>query len=245
MKQLHYNILLLFTIFFININAKADTWKGACETDFPPYNYQKNGQNIGMDTKIVELVMKKMKNITYSFETFPWARVLKTLEEGNIDFAWQFVDTPERREKFILVGPIRDGKTVFIVPRDSNIKDWKNLEDFKGKTFAVVREFKYTSEFDNSTLFTKEISNNNKQLIKKLAEKRVDIAIGDFNTLTYEATETNYLDKIRFLNTPLKVVPRYIAFSKKNADKAKMFQKQLDIEKNTPEYNEIIQKYSK
>ncbi|WP_186644509.1 substrate-binding periplasmic protein [Fluviispira vulneris] len=237
------NILILYFISFIPVYSE-EVWKGACEANFPPYNYIKDGKMVGMDTEIVELVMHKI-GVKYTKETYPWQTVVNYLEDNEIDFVWQMVETKERRNKFILIGPIREGIMVFMVRTDSNLKDWKKLEDFKLQKIGVVKGFNYTKEFDQNNNLNKVEFTNNHKLIQKLLEKDVDVIIGDLATLTYEAKEHEVFDKVRFLPSSIKKVPRFVAFSKKNINKSILFQQGLNNVIKSQEYKDIIDKYSK
>jgi hypothetical protein len=63
---------------------------------------------MGMDYEIIDLIMKQLK-IKYSVKNESWDDVVSLLSDDDIDFAWQFVPTPERKKLFYLVGPIRNG----------------------------------------------------------------------------------------------------------------------------------------
>ena len=235
--------ILFFNIYFsLNIYS-SEVLNGGCEADYPPYNFYSNNKIVGIDTDIVTFVLNKM-GVHYKFETYPWSRVLVLLQKNELDIAWQFVDSPERRKDFNLAGPIRNGETVFFVPADSKIKNWKQLSDFKGMSIGIVRGYKYSDEFDNNMELKKEESNSNQTLVLKTLGKRVDISIGDKNTILYILKTTNNLNKIRILEKPLKVVPRYVGFSKNNLQLSKKFQATLDKFFNKNEYDKIVKKYS-
>ena len=235
-------ILFLFNIYFsLNIYSN-DFLKGGCESDFPPYNFYANNKLVGIDTEIVSLVLNKM-DVHFTVETYPWSRVILLLQKHELDFAWQFVETPERKKEFNLAGPIRSGETVFFVPIDSKIKSWNNLSDFKNLVIGTTRGYKYSDEFDNNKDLKKQESNSNQTLVLKTIGKRVDLSIGDKNTILYIFKTTNNLNKIRFLEKPLKIVPRFVGFSKNNLQLSKKFQLTLEKLINKKEYNDIIKKY--
>ncbi len=165
------------------------------------------------------------------------------LQKHELDFAWQFIDSPERRKDFNLAGPIRSSETVFFVPIDSKIKSWNQLSDFKNLIIGTARGYKYSDEFDNNKDLEKEESNSNQTLVLKTIGKRVDLSIGDKNSILYILKTSNNLNKIRFLEKPLKIVPRFVGFSKNNIQLSKKFQLTLDKIINKKEYNDIKNKY--
>ncbi len=240
--MLKYCKTIIYILFLIPQNLFAIDWVGACERDYPPYNFIENGKYLGIDTEIVTLVMKKLK-INFSIQTDSWDTVYRNLKENKYDFAWQFVDTPARRKLFHFVGPIRYGLDVFVVKSNSNITNWKNMQDFDGMKAGVIKTYNYDHKFDTAKNFTKVQFNNMNELLKGLINNKVDFIIGDFNTILFIANKNNYNDKIRFLPSSIKKVPRYIAFSKKSKHKALYFDIKLKEIINSKEYNDIIEKY--
>jgi polar amino acid transport system substrate-binding protein len=99
-------ILFLFNIYLSFNIYSIDLLKGGCESDFPPYNFYQNKKLVGIDTEIVNLVLNKL-GVYFTVETYPWSRVILLLQKHEIDFAWQFVETTERKKEFNLAGPIR------------------------------------------------------------------------------------------------------------------------------------------
>jgi polar amino acid transport system substrate-binding protein len=241
-KYLNYFLYFLFCVFFMQ-NSFSEEWKGACETNYPPFNYIKNGTRVGMDYEIIALVMKKL-GIGYSIRNDSWDKVILLLKEDEIDFVWQFVPTSERHKLFYLVGPIRYGLHVFMVRNNSVMTNWHSLSDFEHKKIGVVKEYNYTSEFDKYKEFSKVEFANNEELISGLIEGFVDAIIGDYYTLSFVSRIHSYSSLIRFLPSSVKTIPRYVAFSKKNKEKSIKFSKALQELIHSKEYQAIIDKYS-
>ena len=229
-------------IFFCQKTYSVE-WRGACEINFPPFNYiDKNGKKVGMDTEIIDLVMKKIGS-PFSIQTVPWNEVFNLLQNEKVDFAWQFVGTPERKKLFHLVGPFRYGFDVFMVKKNSKILNWNALTDFNGKKAGVIKEYSYTHEFDQYKGFEKKGFNNIEDLAAGLVRGEVDFIIGDFYSLTYVSRKYHYGNNIRFLPSSIKKVPRYIAFSKRNKSKSIIFENALNEVMKTKDFQDIIAKY--
>ncbi|APJ03787.1 substrate-binding periplasmic protein [Silvanigrella aquatica] len=239
-------ILRIFIIFLFIMSVSssfAEEWKGACEKNYPPFNYINKNKKLGMDYEIINLVMRKL-GVKYSVHNDSWDKVHALLKDEEVDFAWQFVSTPERQKLFYLVGPIRYGLHAFMVRKSSTMINWHKLSDFDKKRIGIVRKYNYTTEFDNYKNFTKVEFANNNDLIIGLTKGFVDAIIGDFYTLSFEARTNNYTKQVRFLPSSVKKIPRYVAFSKKNKDKSIAFGNALKTLIQTAEYKEIIKKYS-
>jgi polar amino acid transport system substrate-binding protein len=223
--------------------AAAETWTVVCEEEFPPYNYVEDGKKTGIDTEIVYAVLKEI-DVTPAHDVLPWNRVVAMLDQNQTDLAYQFVGTPERMERYSMIGPIRVGHTVFAVPADSAVA-FDTLDDLKGKTIGLVQGFSYSKEFNEAGFLTKDISaTNNETLVRKLAAKRYDVIIGDFNTLNFLAARNHLSDQIRFLPKIYQDVPRYVAFPKQRADKAARFQAGLVAVQARGEIDAILKRWS-
>jgi polar amino acid transport system substrate-binding protein len=223
--------------------SAAEQWTVVCEEEFPPYNYVEDGKKTGIDTEIVDVVLKQL-DVTPVHEVLPWNRVIATLDQNQADLAYQLAGTPERFERYAMVGPHRVGRTVFATPADSPLT-YDKLEDLKGKTIGVVQGFSYAKEFNEAGWLTKDTSaTNNETLVRKLAAKRYDVIIGDFNTLSFLAARHKLTDQIRFLPKIYQEVPRYIAFPKQRADKAERFKTALEAVKARGEIDAILTRWS-
>ena len=241
-KYITYLLYILLANFLIQESYSVE-WKAACETNYPPFNYIKNGKKVGMDYEIIDLVMKKI-GIKYTVRNDSWDEVSSLLKDEEIDFAWQFVPTKERQKQFYLVGPIRYGLHVFMVRNNFVMTNWHSLADFDHKKIGVVKEYNYTPEFDKYKDFSKIEFANNEDLVAGLIEGFVDVIIGDYYTLSYVSRSNNYTSMIRFLPSSLKSTPRYVAFSRNNKEKSIKFDEALKELIKSKEYQEIIDKYS-
>ena len=235
----------LFLCAFFTINGRyccAETWTAACEVFFPPYNFVGgSGGPEGLDTEIVKAVMKEI-GVELKLKTVPWERVVRMLNRGEVDFAYQFVGVPSRFERYIMIGPFRHGKTVFAVRDDSVLYAYRDLRDLTGRKIGVVKGYSYTEEFDSADYLEKVETAGSEVMVKRLAAGQLDMIIGDLMTLTYVAKNQRSYDKIRFLDRVLRVVPRYIAFNKTEPYKAGRFEEGLIGIKKNGTYDRIMSK---
>src|SRR5262249_22937948 len=113
------------------------------------------------------------------------------------------------------------------------------------KTIGLVQGFSYSKEFNEAGFLTKDISaTNNEMLVRKLAAKRYEVIIGDFNTLNFLATRNNLSEQIRFLPKVYQDVPRYVALPKQRADKAERFRVALEALKARGEIDAILKRWA-
>ncbi|MEI7606469.1 MAG: transporter substrate-binding domain-containing protein, partial [Rhodospirillaceae bacterium] len=187
-------ILALLTFSLASTGSRAEVWTVTSEERFPPYNFSQDGKRAGMDTEIVEAVLARM-GVTASHVAVPWNRVVASLDQNETDLAFQFVGTPERIEKYAMIGPFRTGRTVFVVRADSPLS-YNSLEDLRGHTVGTVNGFSYTPEFDAATFIVREPATTSLIALNKLLAGRSDAVIGDLYTLVHLARQAGFSDKL-------------------------------------------------
>lgn len=206
--------------------AHSESWSAIAESDFPPYNFLEGDTLVGIDADIVSAVEAQL-GLDFSVETAPWKRVVNAVDNGDVTFGFQFVGTPERFEKYNMVGPIRNGETVFMIRIGEDIR-YNSLSDLNAYTIGVVNGYSYSTEFDAAEGLNKQAVNSNDLNVKKLINKRIDMIVGDRMALAYIAKSLGVSDQVEFIDRPLKVVPRYVAFAKEISSEAERFQSVLD-----------------
>ncbi len=237
--------LALFTLLVGTLSCRlvyAEVWQVAGDETFPPYVYEENDRVVGIHADIARAVLDKLQ-VDYELKTYPWKRVINMTDNALVTFSLSWVESVERFEKYLMVGPIQYGRTVFMVRKDSSI-EFNELSDLKGYKIGMISGYTYSMEFKVATFLNKEAATvDNAQLISKLLAKRVDVIIGDESTLSFEAKKLHVSHEIKILPKPLKVVSRYVAFPKVFAKQAALFSNELAEFKNEKEYQEIINRY--
>ncbi|MEH6458293.1 substrate-binding periplasmic protein [Chitinimonas sp. JJ19] len=233
----------LLGLLLLAMPALAAPWVVASDEAFPPYAYldTKTRQPAGMDTEIVRAVLEAASQ-PYQIQLYPWERVKKMLDFKQVDMAYQFVGTPERMEKYRLVGPIRNGVTVLMTRRDGPA-DYQTLEDLSPYIVGTVLGFSYTETFDKAALKKDAGATSPLQLVQKLIARRVDVIIGDKAQLLYLARELGAEKDLRILGQPLAEVPRYVGFPKDEAIKAQRFADGLEKIRRDGTLDKILSKW--
>ncbi|WP_370153975.1 substrate-binding periplasmic protein [Ferrovibrio sp.] len=191
--------------------SPAESWRVACDENFPPYNYVEAGRVVGLDAEIVSAIVRQA-GAEPKLLPLPWNRVQQLLEQGDLDAAFQFVGRPERFEKYHMVGPHRSGQTVFAVRQESDLADYGGLAGLRGRRIGMVQGYTYGAAFDTATDLDKDAAaGSNGQLVRMLVAGRVEVIIGDRETLSFEARRAGLRERIRFLPRAFAEVPRYIA----------------------------------
>jgi polar amino acid transport system substrate-binding protein len=224
--------------------ASAASWTVASESNFPPYCFNKKGVRSGIDVEIVEAVLTSM-GINPRHRAAAWPEVVTAVEQGQAEVGIQFVWSKEREEKLALIGPHRVGQTVLLV-RDGDKLVFDSMASLHGKRVGVVQGFKYLPEFDADEKIKKLPAANNLQLLRRLVNKRVDVIIGDRDSLAALAQIEGSNRLVRVLEKPLAEVPRFIAMPKgtpERDEKVARFKKAYEAVVANGTVEKILAKY--
>lgn len=187
--------------------------------NIPPFVFKENGKLTGISIDIVnELARRGGFEIT--IETYPWARVLRQLENGQVDGAFSLYEKEERKRYCLYTGLIHYDE-LCIATKEEKQFQYTGIESLYGKVVGKGRSVFVSDEFDtavregNITLL--EIDDMNMSNIKMLHADRLDAVIGSPQALLYYTKVLGY-DDIVLLPTPLKEkIPAYFVLSKHSA----------------------------
>ncbi|XQE66250.1 substrate-binding periplasmic protein [Pseudomonas sp. P3C3] len=239
MRSLPLLLLVLFSAL-----ATAETWRVVGDEQFAPYSFVTIDDDTprGVDVELIQAIMQAGA-IDYQLRLYPWERVKRMLDRGEVEMAFQFAGTPERKAQYELAGPIRTGSTVFMTSHKISLKDWKTLDDFTPFVIGQVRGYAYESNFDKAELRRDTSAQNPRQLVSMLLAGRIDIIVGDRTQLLYFIQEQRAHSSVRLLPTPLVEMPRYVAFAKGDSQRARQFDAALDKVRASGELEKILRKW--
>lgn len=222
----------------------AEPWQVVGDDQFAPYSFLPADDDTprGLDVELVEAVLREADQ-DYRLRLYPWARVKLMLERGEADMAFQFAGTPERREQYELVGPLRTGTTVFMTTAKLALQDWRELTDLEPFVVGQVRGYAYETAFDQADLRRDTSASNPRQLVSMLLAGRIDLIVGDREQLMYFVREQRAEEPVRVLPTPLVRMPRYVAFAKGDAVRAERFAAALERLRGSGALEAILQRW--
>jgi polar amino acid transport system substrate-binding protein len=246
----NYISFLCFGLLICAVTAKATTLE-LVTLQYPPYQYEENGQIKGMVVEIVKEVFRRMQQ-PVNIRLMPWARSIKMIETGTADAIFTTYKTAEREVFADYSKVVLMPQTVALfVLKDADIKFDGDLQKLASYSFGVVNKVSYGDVFDNAVknnlIKAPDTTNTGEQNIDKLLAKRFDILVsnryGALNILKHK----DAMDKVRELTPEVQAIPSYIAFSKKrNLDSVReKFDKILLEIKKDGTYEKIIHEYSK
>ncbi|QEL57893.1 amino acid ABC transporter substrate-binding protein [Chromobacterium paludis] len=195
--------------------ATAAPWQLVADESFEPYSYlaadEKTPQ--GLDVELVSAVMRETGQ-PFRITLLPWERVKQRLALKQADAGFVFTGTAARRAEYELVGPLRQGETVFLTLNNGALRDWRSLDDLKPYLIGQVHGYAYDTAFDQAQLNRDTHAASPRQLVAMLLAGRVDLIVGDKVQLLYFAQQLHAGGQVRVLPKPLVEMPRYVAFAK-------------------------------
>lgn len=216
-------LLCCCLILFLPI-AVAEPWRVLGDQQFAPYSFvtADDDRPQGLDVELVTAILKEA-DVEYQLRLYPWQRVKRMLSRGEADMAFQFAGTPQRHAEYLVVGPIRNGSTVFITRTQTALQDWQELDDLSPYLIGQVRGYSYEQAFDHADLSRDSSAQNPRQRVSMLLAGRIDIIVGDHEQLIYFLREQRAEQQVRVLPRALVEMPRYVAFAKTDTVRAEQF----------------------
>jgi len=219
--------------------ARAETWTMVSEDDVPPFVSIDHGHKVGLDVDLVGAVLREV-GVEVEHRGVPWNRVLQLLDRGKVDLGFPFVASPEYSARYILVGPIRLGRSALVGVAGTRI-EFKEFSDLKRFVVATVQGYAYSPAFDHAAGLRKDqTATSQLLLLKKLIAERDDLIAGDADTLKALAEREGLTRRIAFLPHLIEEAPRYVAFPKDRADKAARFGAALERVRASGELDRIL-----
>jgi len=239
-------LCLLIAILSVPASAK-ELRVGLAELDYPPFYFETNGEYHGAALDISMAVAKKLGH-ELVFVRAPWGRIQAYLRSGSIDMMILYFKTKERARDVIYtkIPHINESSDLFILSNE-DIEFEGQLNDLVAYKFGYVRGYSHGAEFDNAKHLSKHSFANEEQLIKGLANGRIDIGVGNKQTIIKHTVLLKLNQKIRFLSPSLHVGKNYIAFSKTRKDAQELedeFSSQLKVFMKSDKYRTILKKYN-
>ncbi|MCP4162179.1 MAG: amino acid ABC transporter substrate-binding protein [Deltaproteobacteria bacterium] len=113
-------VILSLMILIINTHVRAERKLLIVAESWPPFEFVKGGEAVGIDVDIVKAIFSKM-NIEFEIEFYPWKRAWFMVEKGQADAV--FSTSRKEFRKPYLYYPKEDmweSNYVFFKNKDSN-----------------------------------------------------------------------------------------------------------------------------
>ena len=225
--------------------VRADDYQVVTE-EWPPYNYQENGQITGMTTEIVRAIMA-LTGDHFEILMLPSMRTTYLLNSRPKTIVYSLFRTPEREALYKWVGPIAE-ESIYPYQMADAQQPVNTLEQLHQAPRITTRQAGLIPDWLQARGFTNldRSANSNQQLYRMLLAKRTDLIVGD--TAAGVAYNSRQLDiptgTLRQIPVELYRSALYIAFSHDCDDKVvNAWSSALDRLRQTGALARIIQRY--
>ena len=246
--------LLLTLALFGAVGARAQTLDELTiiTENYPPYNFQKDGELRGMAVDLMVEMLKRSGSTLgrSSIKLWPWARGYRQVLRKNGTVLFSTTRTAQREKLFAWVGPISPTTIALIARKDRGIelRDVAAAKKFKiGVIIDDVGEQLLLKEgFDVRNLDRVSGSDVTLLSIKKLAMGRIDLWSYESNVAMWEIKDKGFdpgdFEVVHILGGG----ELYYAFNPGTAPEliARM-QRALDAIKEDGTYRDIVARYVK
>lgn len=242
----------LFVLMFPFAFIPQYSW-GICESldynggdDWYPFFYRGNQVSFGIASDALTIAAEKIKQPLEFRESMPWMRQLLELKYGRLDIIAGTTELPNSHDEFIFSPPVTYAHLTVFSRQDSQL-DVTEISDLRGLRGAKLIGMDFDKEVKNFALkeLILEKAMTLESLFKMLNYGRVDYVIA------YEQTGLRYLKKLGLERV---IISHEIALSsdsvhimaaKKNAciKHLEGIFKQIEILKQTQQFNDVLDKY--
>lgn len=228
-----------------------DTFVVGFDAAFPPYGYKDdNGEYVGFDLDLAQEVCDR-NGWELKKQPIDWDSKDMELSSGTIDCIWNGFTMNGREDKYAWSEPYVDNSQVIVVPEDSDVKDFKDLE---GKMVEV--------QADSSALHTLESDDEDEGGQAKLAATFgalnqvadyntafMDLESGACDAIAMDVGVANYQIEsrdggFRILDEKISTEQYGIGFKKGNEELRDKVQKTLDEMAEDGALDKIVEKWA-
>ena len=243
--KLSFTTLFLIFISFSSLSNQV-TELTCYSTTFAPYSFIEKGIVKGANIDVITAISKQI-NITVTFKTLPWQRLIKNIAANKIGCAAAFFKSSGRFNNMVfMTEPLSiTDYTLFIQKADAD--KYKSLKDFAGASIGVNRGFKTTAEFEQAVtqgLIKKYDVGNEQQSLQMLSTARLAGVLTDKNVGLFNIKNMG-LENLIPIKPSLKSIPVFLVFSKQHQDSGlvEQFNRALFKMKADGTYQKLFNKY--
>ncbi len=211
------NYIFILLGFFLHLSiGHAENYKFATSV-YPPFQYLEDGKPKGYKLDILNEAFKRAGH-TYEIEFLPWARVLKYIENGNVDFTtgeWKRSRTDYANYSEV---PLFNSTISLFTNKDRNIAYAGDLTRLKDYAIITVNKYSYGRSFnkaiDEGILTNIYSTPTPESSVAMLQYGRGDILISNRHLAIAIARNAGHADNLLELTPPISINPTHIIYSK-------------------------------
>lgn len=138
-------LLLLFTLIF-GCHLQAESIR-LTNGEWSPY-LGRNLPHHGVASRIVAEAFA-LQGVEVRWEFYPWARALRSAEQGKSDGAAVWLRSPEREAQFFISDPVVDSN-YYLFHRKDHPFDWQQVSDLQNQRIGGAIDYDYGIAFQQA-----------------------------------------------------------------------------------------------
>lgn len=186
---------------------------------YPPYEFYDNGEMTGAG---IEVIRKAFDRLGYDYEIkpYPWARMIKMMQDGELDVIVNIYETTERNDYiYFSETPYVVVPYVFFKRKGDDFTYSGDLEVLDDKLIGIVRSYSYGSKFNRlieEEALSFDEAPSAAENFERLANGRIDLLIETYYTGIGIIEESNYENAIENVDYYINFNIGHLGFSKVN-----------------------------
>ena len=196
-----FSIVIALAFFTLSPLTLARTVTGVTLNWAPHY-----GVAMPDDGALTQITKAAFERVGHSAELdfIAWNRALKNVEEGKNDFVMGAYYSEERAATFHISDPVYYIDFGLVALESLGFSEMDGLRSVEPYTIGINLGYAHTEEFDSADYLKKEVAPSPKLNIRKLYRKRIDMVIGAFDVIRYEAQKEKVNTRqLVFIQPPL------------------------------------------
>lgn len=167
-------LLAVMATLALQVSSSAQEIKAYTE-EWPPYNFIRDNQLVGVSTDILKSVCADVK-IKCNMQLVPWTRAYKTVLETPDTIIYTISRIPVREKQFLWVGPILP-RSMWIFARAEVAGKIHSIKDLANFKIGAIREEASLSELLEAGVPSSSIQifNTNTDEMQMLRAGKIDI----------------------------------------------------------------------
>ena len=213
--------------------------------EWPPYSTNSLPEQ-GMTSAVIRAAFAAV-GYDVQIDIYPWSRTVRLGEDGASGYAGYFPRyyNEATASKTVYSPSVGEGPLGF-VENIAHPVTWNTLDDLRGLTIGIVKDYANTEEFDRRVaageLQVAETMSDRSNVLK-IGYARQDLAVVDPNVLNYlirhDQDVDQIADEIRMNGHLLEIKQLYVAFNLDNVALAEIFRQglaRIDVRQTELEY---------
>ena len=193
------------TAFSRNLTGVTVSWAPHYGPDMP---------DDGALTQITKAAFERAGH-SATIEFIAWNRALKNVEEGKNDFVMGAYYNEDRATTYFVSDPVYYLDFGLVALDSLGISEMDGLRSVEPYTIGVNLGYANTKEFDSADFLKKEVAPSPKLNLRKLYRNRIDMVIGAFDVVRFEAQKENLnTSRMVFIQPPLQRNALYLLVSR-------------------------------